>query len=62
MVLPAHEISTLTKFHCNRANIVDFLVMGKFGASSVFFASVSMIKYLKSATMLLFKLSATDMA
>ena len=28
VILPTHEISTLTKFHCNRPKIVDFLVRG----------------------------------
>ena len=36
VVLPTHEITNLTKFYCNKANIVDFLVMGKLGARSFF--------------------------
>ena len=43
VILPTHELSTLTKFHCNRAKIVNLLVMDFFGASSDFFAPVSTI-------------------
>ena len=28
VILRTHELSSLTKFHCNRAKIVNFLVMG----------------------------------
>ena len=28
VILPTHELSTLTKFHCNRAEIENFLAMG----------------------------------
>ena len=36
-----HELIILTKFHNDWQEIVDFLVMAKFWASLIFFASVS---------------------
>ena len=40
-ILPTHELFILTKFQKDWQNIVDFLVIVKFCASPVFFASVS---------------------
>ena len=40
-ILPTHELFILTKFHKDWQRIVDFLVIVKFCASPVFFASVS---------------------
>ena len=36
-----HELVILTKFHKDWPKIVDFLVIAKFWASQIFFASVS---------------------
>ena len=40
-ILSTHELVILTKFHKDWPKIVDFLVIAKFCASQIFFASVS---------------------
>ena len=40
-ILSTHELVILTKFHKDWPKIVDFLVIAKFWASQIFFASVS---------------------
>ena len=42
-ILIAHELFILTKFHKDWQKILDFLVIVKFCASPVFFASVSIV-------------------
>ena len=43
-ILSTHELVILTKFHKDWPKIVDFLVIAKFWASQIFFASVSRIR------------------
>ena len=43
-IVPTHGLVILTKFHKDWQKINDFLVITKFWASPVFFASVSIIK------------------
>ena len=43
-ILPTHELVILTKFHKDWPKIVDFLVIAKFSASLISFASVSRSK------------------
>ena len=43
-ISPTHELVILTKFHKDWPKIVDFLVIAKFSASLISFASVSRSK------------------
>ena len=42
-IFSIHELVILTKFHKDWQEIVDFLVIAKFWASPIFFASVSIV-------------------
>ena len=44
-ILPTLKIVILTKFHENRAKIVEFLLATYFGAWVIFFMTVSIILY-----------------
>ena len=41
LILPTNEVVIFPKFHDNCSKIEDFLVIAKFSASLIFFASVS---------------------
>ena len=43
-ILPAHQLVILIKFHKDWQETVDFLVIKKFWANQIFFASVSTLQ------------------
>ena len=45
-ILPTHVIVILTTFHKDRSDIVDFLLLAYFGASVIFFVTVSKVSFI----------------